>query len=306
MYETPILLLVWRRPRYVEKQIDTLRSIRAKYVYVASDGLTGDPEIDHNVLESRWIIENAIDWDCNVETLFRHHRLGCKSSVSQAIDWFFSHVGEGIILEDDCLPRESFFSYCELMLEKFRTDEKIMMITGRNELGKWLSEDYDFFYSDGGIWGWATWANRWIHYDGEINGISNKNTVRKVKSFFGNALFFQLLPGFVAAKKGRVDSWAFPWKWQRALRGGLSVTPTVNLVENIGIGDADATHTKSGFGVSTTYEPRKVTKQSLRGPTEKVIDKKYAYRSIARHKPHTVAYRFFVGWWGCIKIGLYW
>ena len=48
------------------------------------------------------------------------------------IDWFFSYEAAGIILEDDCLPTEEFFRYCDVMLDKFKDNNKIYAISGNN------------------------------------------------------------------------------------------------------------------------------------------------------------------------------
>ena len=73
-----------------------------------------------------------VDWDCCVHTLFREQNLGCKLAVSEAINWFFEHVEAGVILEDDCLPHPMFFPFCAELLERYRDDERVMVISGNN------------------------------------------------------------------------------------------------------------------------------------------------------------------------------
>jgi hypothetical protein len=80
-----------------------------------------------------------VDWPCELKTLFRESNLGCKNAVSGGINWFFSHEEMGIILEDDCLPSASFFDYATQLLQRYRHDNRIWMISGFNPLGEFAS-----------------------------------------------------------------------------------------------------------------------------------------------------------------------
>lgn len=49
-----------------------------------------------------------------------------------------------------------------------------------------------------------------------------------------------------------IDSWAYSWKASAWYHGGLTATPNVNLVSNIGFG-SDATHTQDESPVSRLH-----------------------------------------------------
>ena len=100
---------------------DQIKKIQPKYLYVAADGPRNNkPGEERLCNDSRAIVLEGIGWDCEVKTLLREKNVGCKEAVSQAIAWFFNNVEQGIILEDDCLPGETFFNYCEELLEKYK------------------------------------------------------------------------------------------------------------------------------------------------------------------------------------------
>ena len=80
------------------------------------------------------MICSEVDWPCDVKHLYRDTNLGCGLAVSTAIDWFFSYEEEGIILEDDCLPSDSFFHFCDFMLDYHRNDQNIFLIGGYNKM----------------------------------------------------------------------------------------------------------------------------------------------------------------------------
>ena len=137
MFETPILLLLFNRPQTAQKVFDEIKKIKPKYLYIAADGPRKDkPEDYSKCAETRQII-HQIDWECEVKTLFRDKNRGCGLGPAEAITWFFEHVEQGIILEDDCLASNSFFSFCEETLELYKNDARIFVISGYNPIGRW-------------------------------------------------------------------------------------------------------------------------------------------------------------------------
>ena len=170
MFDVPILFLVFNRPETTHQVFEAIKKQRPKYLFVAADGARTDKEGEAAKCEEvrKLILEN-INWACEVKTLFRNENLGCGLAVSQAITWFFEQVEEGIILEDDCLPSGSFFSFCSVLLERYRNDEKVFMIGGFSLLPENTKSKYDYFFNTfGGIWGWATWKRSWSLYEYKI------------------------------------------------------------------------------------------------------------------------------------------
>ena len=103
-FDTPILFLIFNRPDLTARVFDRIREVQPKYLYVAADGPRIDKPEDVEKCESaRKVVLDQIDWPCELKTLFRQENLGCGIAVSQAINWFFEHVEQGIIIEDDIL-----------------------------------------------------------------------------------------------------------------------------------------------------------------------------------------------------------
>jgi hypothetical protein len=242
----PVLLLIFNRPKHTENVLAAIRSVAPSRLYVAADGPRSDVASDEwRCLEARKVIEH-VDWPCEVKTLFREDNIGCRRAVSSAISWFFTNEECGIILEDDCVPDRSFFRFCSDLLERYRNDEKIMCITGNNFQESMDSYPYSYYFSIfNHCWGWASWRRAWAHFDSELESFFNQDNERILKSL-------SALPNFAAVfgdkfwqiKLGKLDSWAYIWTWSCWARGGVTCTPRVNLVKNIGIG-AEATHTET-------------------------------------------------------------
>jgi len=182
-------------------------------------------------------ITTNVDWDCEVKTLFRDQNLGCRLAVSQAISWFFENEPEGIILEDDCLPSQSFFWFCQELLELFRNDQQVGAICGfySNELD--YSPDASYFFSRYlRVWGWAGWRRTFEGYDSNLkNLIENNNTWQSEMFNHKDVLlknYFQQM--FDQVANGEIDTWDTQLQhllWQKKQR---VVVSSKNLIQNIG------------------------------------------------------------------------
>ena len=190
-------------------------------------------------------VVQSVDWECKVSTLFRETSLGCTMAVSSAIDWFFEHVDSGIILEDDCIPDPTFFRYCGELLDMYHEDDRIMSISGVNFVEGNGFATYSYYLSVYSlIWGWATWARAWRHYDGSLSRWPVLRTTGWLRDVVGRGCATDHWSDvFQRAHSGSVDSWYHPWMYSCWVRRGLALLPETNLVSNIGFGE-DATHTK--------------------------------------------------------------
>ena len=65
----------------------------------------------------------------------------------------------GIILEDDILPRESFFGFCSELLDRYEDDPRVLAISGCNFVPpEFVTDPGPYRFSRvPHIWGWATW-----------------------------------------------------------------------------------------------------------------------------------------------------
>ncbi len=243
MGKVPILLLIFNRPDLTEKIFSQIRKYRPTRLYIAADGpRESKPEEERLCNSARKIIEK-VDWDCKVETLFRESHLGCKASVSGAISWLFENEETGIILEDDTLPVESFFPYCEEMLYRYRDHHEISMISGV-KLGKLTIRDSYFFSDYTHVWGWAGWRRSWKDYDVAISSFPVKRTTlfnRKKFSKFEKIYWDDI---FTNTYEGKINTWDYQWVYCNFINNRYSIMPNVNLISNIGFRE-DATHTHS-------------------------------------------------------------
>ena len=243
---TAVLFLVYNRLFHTKKVFEKIKLAKPPRLYIAADGPIKNLEDDKRKVKDvrRYILEN-IDWKCEVKTLFRENNHGCKYACSEAIDWFFENEEKGIILEDDTLPNESFFKYCEDLLEKYKDDMRVWHIAGNNFHFGWKRDnDYSYYFGGiyGSIWGWATWRNRWKHYDVNMKNYNEAFSKSYLENCYdGSNAVKEKLKDFELIKNG-FDTWDIQWTYARWINNGLTIVPNLNLVSNIGFGE-ESTHT---------------------------------------------------------------
>ena len=241
--KTAVLFLVFNRPDTTTKVFQMIRQAKPPRLYVAADGARNSIEEDE-IAKVREIATN-VDWPCEVKTLFRDKNLGCKKAISEGITWFFENEEQGIILEDDCLPHLDFFNFCENLLDYYAEDEKVVCITGDNFQNNRRRGDASYYFSIyNHCWGWATWKRAWKHYQVDLTFWPTwsksdswlRHTPDKIERRFWKKIFNQV-------RAGKIDTWDYQWAGSAWYQNGLTATPNVNLVSNIGFG-INSTHTK--------------------------------------------------------------
>jgi hypothetical protein len=242
--KSAVLFLIFNRPETTQKVFDAIRAAKPKRLYVAADGPRPDLPDDHSLCKRTREVVNKIDWECETKTLFRNENAGCKYGVSAAISWFFNQEDEGIILEDDCLPANSFFRFCDTLLEKYRTDDRVRHITGCNlQFGKkWGNASY-YFSNRIHVWGWASWKRAWIDYDLNLNKYDVTMVSEQMRNIYDDYFVTEAWTNiFRDVKAGKINSWAYPLDFCNFFNNGLVIIPNENLVSNIGFSSTSATN----------------------------------------------------------------
>lgn len=278
LFKTPVLFLIFNRPDVTGQVFNEIRRIKPAQLFIAADGprahITGE---DEKCALTRQEVLNHIDWPCEVKTLLRDKNLGCGKAVSDAVTWFFEHVEEGIILEDDCLPDKTFFHFCENLLEKYRHNHEVMHIGGANFQDSNLNIKQSYYFSNYiHIWGWATWKRAWKLYDFTIPHHFDATFTGILKQKFPKTAEFDFwVKNFTSMADQSIDTWDIQWSYSVYKNNDIGITPAVNLVSNIGFGP-DATHTHS-FDSNITAIPLEQVEEIKHPAIIKVLGKADGY-----------------------------
>jgi hypothetical protein len=236
-FKTPVLFLIFNRPETTFKVFEVIRKIRPESLYISADGPRGNFESD--ICEKTRSVKNMVDWPCKVFTRYMDKNLGCRYGVSSGITWFFEQVEEGIIVEDDCMLDNSFFSYAQELLEKYRYDDSVMHIGASNFQAPGFKIDDSYYFSlYNHIWGWASWRRAWKHYEVDLEGTKSAEMEDRLKQLFDRPIDRAFwLEMFKYAKSGNINTWDYQWMFCIWKQGGRAITPAVNLISNIGFGE---------------------------------------------------------------------
>jgi hypothetical protein len=261
MKDIPVLLIMFKRPDTALEVIKAIKDAKPSRLYIAADGpREGKPGEKEACEETRKTVLHEIDWDCQVFTLFHPKNLGCCEAPAKAITWFFENEEMGIILEDDCVPNPSFFTFCAELLHYYKDDERIMQITGFNDQNNKIRGEASYFFSHfPSGWGWASWRRAWKHYK-----IKPENVDKEYKSNLVTRAFYnnkKAAETWLKLMYYNLDgTWDYQWAYTIFQQKGLCITPNIALVRNIGF-DHRATHTSKfmhGFTNIKTGEVNKI------------------------------------------------
>jgi hypothetical protein len=244
--QTAVAFIIFNRPDTTAKVFAEIAKAKPQKLLVISDGARDDRAGESEKVRATRAIIDGVNWPCEVLTNYSDRNLGCRRRVSSGLDWVFSVVEEAIILEDDCVPDQSFFQYCEEMLHQYRDDQRVGMINGSNFLfGKHPIAESFYFSQNAHIWGWASWRDRWQkHYDVNLEkwpALRDSQWLNKLAAQ-GNETKDRGR-NYEAVFNGTIDTWDFQWDFAMRSAGMLAIAPSVNLITNIGFNRSDATHT---------------------------------------------------------------
>ena len=241
---TPIAFCIFNRPELTARTFERIAAARPERLLIIADGPRPHVPKDLELVQATRRIVQRIDWPCQVQRAFSTINLGCGKRMASGLDWAFAQSDRLIVLEDDCLPDPSFFSYCDALLERFAENRRVMMISGNNFQPNDVCPGASYYFSKWPhIWGWASWRRAWTDFRHAPTWWNQPDRIEHLQSIFPQADEFaywnHVLTRFF---DGHIDTWDFQWCYAIWRRNGLTVLPARNLVSNLGFGP-NATHT---------------------------------------------------------------
>jgi hypothetical protein len=242
----PVVFIIFNRPDVAEQVFARIRGAHPRQLLVIADGPRRDvPGEAEKCAEARAIVD-GVDWDCEVLKNYADETMGCRRRIVTGMQWVFEQVEQAIILEDDCLPDPTFFPFCEELLLRYRTDERVMAVCGDNYLfGRKRVPDSYFFHHIAGGWGWATWRRAWQYLDMDIKLWPVLRETPWLADILGDVRainFWRNIFDWVHEGGEEIDAWDYQWIFALWAQHGLAATAATNLVSNLGCGE-HATHT---------------------------------------------------------------
>ena len=280
MFNTPITLFIYKRPEKTKLVFQKIKKIKPKKIFIVADG----PKDNNEALDcqkTREIIKE-VDWKCEIFTNFSDNNLGLKKRFFSGINWVFSYVDKSIFLEDDTLPNDHFFPFCENLLQKYENNEDIGMIAGSN-MGLNIKDysSYSFLYVCF-IWGWATWKRSWLLNDYHFKNFDESELTKKLANMHYNKKSIQNnLNFFFDIKNNKINSWCGSFVFSMLYHQKLNIVPHQNMITNIGF-DTKATHTRNIFSLFNKIK-NPIISDKINHPPKILLNKDYLKKILKIH-----------------------
>lgn len=239
MIEAPVLLIVFNRPETTKQVFNAIKMAKPSLLYISADApREGNKEDELKCALVKQIVED-IDWNCTVKKKYVEKNQGCGPGPANAISWVFENEDRAIILEDDCVPALPFFSYCNELLERYKEDTRVWLISGNQYNEEAVTTPHSYFFSRyGHSWGWATWKRCWNEMDMSLSKYPRIIEQDLYKASFRTdeeaAFFDAKIKKIYYNDYLKSHIWDFQFGFAISSNGGLSIVPRKNLVKNIG------------------------------------------------------------------------
>lgn len=249
----PVAIVFFNRLDPLKKLVSRLAEVKPPRVYLISDGARKEKTGEFERVEDCRAFMRKLPWQCEIRENFSSENLGCRKRVTSGLDWVFEQEDQAIILEDDCIPEPEFFPWVETMLERYKDEQRVLSVGGTNLRPQLCDQSVDCAFTKYAmIWGWATWRSAWAKNDKNLERIPEACRAHQFRKWLGKwraELYWRYLLTHVAS------SWGYRWAFTHFAFQGLCVVPPVNLVENIGMTDSNATHTSENpYELARTFK----------------------------------------------------
>ncbi|RYG85737.1 MAG: hypothetical protein EON59_11580 [Alphaproteobacteria bacterium] len=233
---TAALLLPYNRVTEIRLVVEAILKAPVSRLYIGADG-PRDNASDRVACSRVHDYLDGVDWPFEVHKLYQRGNLGCSAAIKHHLDWFFEHEEHGVVLEDDCVPDPQFFAYCDVLLSRFATDDRVMCINGYTPFVPGGQRDHDYWFSIYPLsWGWGTWRRAWRRFRADMSGLDDFLAAERFPGAAGKQpVAARWADRFRLARSSPDYSWFVNWTYSCWAAGGLSVMPNASLVRNIGL-----------------------------------------------------------------------
>lgn len=248
MNYAPVVVFCYNRPDHIKKTLAALSdNLYAQYtdVFIFVDGIR-NPEDSHEkslhdaVLD---VVANANGYKTKIVEVANRNQ-GLAKSIINGVSKVIEKYGRVIVLEDDIVTGKFFLEYMNNALERYELNKNVWHITGwHNPTLKENSTD-SFFYPLMDCWSWATWADRWKHFEKNPQKLINTMSKKEIKKINVDGLVPNKWAQVIGNYKGVNNTWAIFWYATIMNHNGLCLAPANSLVKNVGF-DNTGVHSTS-------------------------------------------------------------
>ncbi len=214
----------------------------------------------------------------DISIVRRDQNAGLARSIEEGVTQMMDAHGRAIILEDDILTSPAFLHYMNAALTRYADEPSVWHIAGFNEdipVDRWSVEAVLWRLMS--CWGWATWQDRWQHFDRDPQALVDRFSSDDIHRFNldGAGDFWAQV---LANQDQTLSTWAVFWYATIFERAGLCLSPRHSYVRNIGF-DGSGTN----VGQSDVYEHMKLNQTASPRFPDKIEENTQALELLRAH-----------------------
>jgi hypothetical protein len=236
-FASPVVLFAFRRPLHTQQVLDSLaanydadRSVLHIYCDGAKDG--ADPEDLRDIAHVRRIARAECRFK---ETIIveRPKNIGLAESIILGVTEVIERYGTAIVVEDDLILSRYFLRYMNDSLQRYENDARVGQIGACNFFACGPRYPISFFLQIPDCWGWATWADRWRHFDPDAADLYKKLKKAGLMHRFNVEGAYAMDRMLQRQIEGRVDSWAIRWQAVCVLKNWWILYPNPSMSNHV-------------------------------------------------------------------------
>ena len=288
-----VLLVFFTRHELFRQVFEAFRAAKPARLFLFQDGPRADHPADRENIEKCRSIAESVDWNCEVFKNYSDVNLGSDEAGYRADRWAFSLTDKCVVLEDDVVPSPTFIPFCKAMLDKYEDDPRVMLISGFNPTEKTSGVSEDILFTSATFtWGWASWKRVVDKWDEKYSWLDDGASVSTVQRYIDDhKVMKNLIRVCRRHKASGIPHFETILISNQYLHGGLTLTPRVNMISNIGVAEG-STHYQDDISLI----PKGYRRIFTMGRYDLDIDNVSCPADVAEYRPYREeSYRIY-GW----------
>ncbi|WP_432467988.1 sugar transferase [Agarivorans sp. Z349TD_8] len=262
----PVVIFVFNRPLHTQKVLKALSQCilaESTELYIYADGPRTNE--DSKLVQLTRECIRKVNGFKKVNIIESSTNRGLAESIISGVTEIVLKQGKIIVLEDDIVVAQNFLLYMNQSLNYYRDNNRVWQVSSYSFAPLAKMAESKCLLPLTNCWGWATWADRWAHFE--------RNPTKLIKSYDKQQRYefdlqgrFNFWEQVKANYAGRTKTWAVFWYATVYEKGGLTVYPREVYSENIGL-DGSGVHCED-----LNFIPRELSKLPVDSFYPKVVD----------------------------------
>lgn len=233
----PIVLFTYNRPSQTKILLDSLAANAESkhsclYIYCDGPKKYANEETIQKILSTRKIVkkENRFKETFVIE---KANNRGLAFSIIEGVTDVINKHGRVIVLEDDLILSNYFLYYMNDSLKRYEDNLKIGQIGACNFFACGKRYPNSFFIPIPDCLGWATWQNRWVHFNSDAQQLLQKLIENDLIFKFNGYGSYDMKSMLIDQIKGKGTSWAVRWTAVSIINNWLTLYPNPSMTNHI-------------------------------------------------------------------------